>query len=550
MRFRLPFFAINLCVLFMMGACGSGSSNSTTASNGFDESQFYANPSLRADLTNVVAVHLEHPSGGAMSEDTDVLGTDVIPYFIHSPISKNVEFCFAADLPHSFSVLNAQGVPILQIEGTSCGSAFISLGNYSFVFNNAEAGGIEVLNFFIRQDPLSATPRILINQDCQNCDLSGLQMRNMNVSNRDFSGSNFDNAQITGDDFRGSNLADTSFDQANFTGSLFDATGAIFAGEQVIKEWDAGDGDYALKYTLNYASGAQFPQINLVILQSGNEIFNQNFDSNNNLQVSISQLSGNFSARSLNLATSEDAGIWADFCWGASLENCFEGVMISFNAFGTYANESLPPLAALSTSTLLLNFINASDSLNNDNVVIFQKNNVGMESSSVAWRVLENVGAGDNHPFEFSLNNEVAASDSYGNFTPLLSAFPGQLFAMILGVAGDELVYQGAATSTQEIQVINNLTEGAIDANIFKDGLLLAVVTGMPPAQKAVFGFKPTLWIGNLNQVVQGQVMDSTITSTINTQLSLLGIARADIVMTGGASGQPFQFNMENIVFQ
>ncbi|MBT9441299.1 MAG: hypothetical protein IV087_05435 [Acidovorax sp.] len=45
--------------------------------------------------------------------------------------------------------------------------------------------------------------------------------------------------------------------------------------------------------------------------------------------------------------------------------------------------------------------------------------------------------------------------------------------------------------------------------------------------------------------------MNSAIISNINTELSLLGIASADIVMTGGGPGAnstPFAFNLENIV--
>ncbi|MNT99836.1 hypothetical protein D3C72_2427920 [compost metagenome] len=66
-----------------------------------------------------------------------------------------------------------------------------------------------------------------------------------------------------------------------------------------------------------------------------------------------------------------------------------------------------------------------------------------------------------------------------------------------------------------------------------------------------MFQFKPTIWIGVASQIVQGQVMNSAIISNINTQLSLLGIASADIVMTGGGPGAnttPFAFHFENIV--
>jgi hypothetical protein len=46
-------------------------------------------------------------------------------------------------------------------------------------------------------------------------------------------------------------------------------------------------------------------------------------------------------------------------------------------------------------------------------------------------------------------------------------------------------------------------------------------------------------------------VMNSAIMSCVNTELSLLGIASADIVLTGGGPGRdssPFQFSLENVV--
>ena len=146
---------------------------------------------------------------------------------------------------------------------------------------------------------------------------------------------------------------------------------------------------------------------------------------------------------------------------------------------------------------------------------------------------------------------QVGASDIYGNFTPQLDAQNGQLFQMSLTTTGDRLVPAGPGTGSKEVQVLNNLPKGSINASIYKAGKLLAIKTSIAPQQKAVFEFKPTIWIGVASQIVQGQVMNSAIVSDINTQLSLLGVASADIVMTGGGPGAnatPFRFNLENIV--
>jgi hypothetical protein len=145
---------------------------------------------------------------------------------------------------------------------------------------------------------------------------------------------------------------------------------------------------------------------------------------------------------------------------------------------------------------------------------------------------------------------QVSASDSYGNYTPKLTAQNGQLFAMSLNNSGDQLAYASAATSSTEVQVRNDLPAGSINAGIYKGGKLLAQKTSIAPQQKAVFQFKPTIWIGVVSQVEQGQVINSAILSDINTEIALLGIASADIVMTGGGPGPnstPFVFKLENI---
>ncbi len=199
-----------------------------------------------------------------------------------------------------------------------------------------------------------------------------------------------------------------------------------------------------------------------------------------------------------------------------------------------------------------LNFINNSNDVNNTEIVIFQKNvATDFDELAVAWKMIRYCGQGDNHPFTFPMSMTVGASDSWGNYTPQLAARNGDLFSMAQTTSGDRLVYSGPATSSKEVQVRNELPKGAINASIYKNGQLLAIKTSIAPQQKAVFEFKPTIWIGVASQIVQGQVMNSAIISNINTELSLLGIASADIVMTGGGPGPsatPFAFNLENIV--
>lgn len=199
-----------------------------------------------------------------------------------------------------------------------------------------------------------------------------------------------------------------------------------------------------------------------------------------------------------------------------------------------------------------LNFINRSNDTNNSSVVVFQKNAAtDFDELAIAWTVIQNCGRLDNHPFTYPLNFQVAAGDSYGNYTPQLTAYDGQAFDMIMSTSGDilELSSQPSVSPT-EVEVRNNLSRGAISANCYRDGKLCATMPGLAPGQKAVFEFQPRIYIGVVSQIEQGDVMNSAIISQINSEINLFGITSADIVMTGGgpgASSTPFNFTLENI---
>ncbi len=88
---------------------------------------------------------------------------------------------------------------------------------------------------------------------------------------------------------------------------------------------------------------------------------------------------------------------------------------------------------------------------------------------------------------------------------------------------------------------------GSINANCIKDGKLLATKTDLAPGQKAVFEIFPVIYIGVVSQATQGASMDAAIVSQIN----LLGVTKAVIVMTGGGPGRtstPFEFHLYNVV--
>jgi hypothetical protein len=199
-----------------------------------------------------------------------------------------------------------------------------------------------------------------------------------------------------------------------------------------------------------------------------------------------------------------------------------------------------------------LNFINNSNDANNSQVVIFQKNvATNFDEIAVAWKVISFAGRGDSHRIEFPLTNSAAVAAAGGDAGAPVPAPNGSLLSAQDAGEGAVLTAVGSASSAKEIQVLNQRTRGSIDAQIYKDGRLLAVKTSVAPQQKAVFQFKPTIWVGVVAEVQEGEVLDSAILSQVNTELALLGIASADIVMTGGGPGpnaRPYSFSLQNIV--
>jgi hypothetical protein len=199
-----------------------------------------------------------------------------------------------------------------------------------------------------------------------------------------------------------------------------------------------------------------------------------------------------------------------------------------------------------------LNFINQSNDQNNSQIVIFQKNvATNFEEIAVAWKVIQHTPIGWHHKFAYPEASYIAVTDSWGNTSPLYLAENGQRFSVSLNASGETLQLDSNSSSATEIELLNALQTGAIHASIYKDGKPLLTSTNIAPGQKAVFEFKPTIFIGVVSEIEEGQVMNSAIISQINTEISLFGIASADIVMTGGgpgASSTSFQFNLENIV--
>jgi hypothetical protein len=84
---------------------------------------------------------------------------------------------------------------------------------------------------------------------------------------------------------------------------------------------------------------------------------------------------------------------------------------------------------------------------------------------------------------------QISASNDLNEFGRLVANF-GQAYHVILDSSGFVLKPSGAATSPKEIEVRNDLRQGAIDAHFYIDGQKVATSHSRPPGHKAKFGWK------------------------------------------------------------
>ncbi len=195
-----------------------------------------------------------------------------------------------------------------------------------------------------------------------------------------------------------------------------------------------------------------------------------------------------------------------------------------------------------------LNFINRSHDRCQTAIVLFQRE-VASELTPVAWKVIRHCGYACSHPFAFSTELELGIGDQYGNFSPRQAACPGDSFN-VTHRSGRRQLLRDASDNGAAITLRNAMPCGAIDACLFNQGALLARRAGVPPGAQVAFAMAPALWIGAAAEAEEGRPLGPAMAQQSYTALSLLGMASADIVMTGaggGADAVPLRFCLENI---
>jgi hypothetical protein len=197
-----------------------------------------------------------------------------------------------------------------------------------------------------------------------------------------------------------------------------------------------------------------------------------------------------------------------------------------------------------------LTFINKSNDMNNSSVVIFQQNVAeDFGELAVAWRVIQNAGRLDNHPFHFQYSTDyfISASNvdthlhAQHNFS--YEALDQSGLAVIRAHADKGTVKNGYT-------FLNNLPFEVVSADVYNDNFLIASVPYIEPQQKAEITLPELeICIAAIDiDVQEGGFLPSDFTADKSnyTTLSLKGVEESAIVYTTDENGKAV-FSLEDI---
>lgn len=215
------------------------------------------------------------------------------------------------------------------------------------------------------------------------------------------------------------------------------------------------------------------------------------------------------------------------------------------------ASEALVLAAGAAGPEVKLNFVNRSNDAGNVHVLVFgQPPSPELDGIGQAWRVIDNCGPGWSHPFTWPVAVTLGVVDPNGNVSPQLDIAEGQVAEVVAAPSGTQLRIAGQQGPSRAIALINQLPQGFVAATVFRDGQPYARAS-LAPHTTVTLAFKPTIWIGAAARTEAGEANGGEAVSTL-TEINLMGIASADIVMTGGGQGadaKPFVFTLANVAY-
>jgi hypothetical protein len=152
--------------------------------------------------------------------------------------------------------------------------------------------------------------------------------------------------------------------------------------------------------------------------------------------------------------------------------------------------------------------------------------------------VIKNCGTGDNHPFQLDAQYQLGGTGADGKSLTQVDALNGQVWNVIGSATGDQLeLDKNPGTANEFIEIRNENAKGSIVGELYNNGLLIAKTDPIDPGQNGTFGFRQAIYIGAMDSMEEGALLDSAALDQLQSQVGLMGVSAADIIMTGGGVG-------------
>lgn len=197
-------------------------------------------------------------------------------------------------------------------------------------------------------------------------------------------------------------------------------------------------------------------------------------------------------------------------------------------------------------SEIAIKIVNESNDKNNSRIVIFQKNVAAeFDELVVAWKVLPSLSKTGVVNLTIPDEFHIAAANPKGQvLSSILPSSYGQEYSLVYEFTSQRLQYSGVS-ALNEVRLYNELTLESINAQIYKEGKLLAVERDIGPEEHATFEVPKAIYIAQVDDVQEGDLIHISDGEAI--KFDLHDIETADIVITGGGV-QPIQFELKPYV--
>jgi hypothetical protein len=158
------------------------------------------------------------------------------------------------------------------------------------------------------------------------------------------------------------------------------------------------------------------------------------------------------------------------------------------------------------------------------------------EDSILPWQ--DQILNQNSFKFNFLGNNVIEATVDGVKMKPIVATLH-KLYAVDLTT--NSIVEHGASSSPTEFGVINTISSDIV-VTIKRNGNAIESTTVIPSATKK-FQYQPKMLVG-----ASDNLKDIMPLAEVNTEVSILGIKSASIVITGG-NGSPYSFSLQNIIY-